>query len=539
MADPKEGDEEEKGGMDYMKFTEEMLAAPLPEDIQKLKWYGDFEVALRVIDRRLEADIPEALKVRLTAEREILKRMPKQYPYSWEEALRILQENIADLTREEFQELWEENAMEWIYIQGHVHFKDNFLENLVKTRERLAKRLIRPELEEGKRSNAACLNQTISYMKEHGGISCRFRIRSTLRLAREAEREGQPVKVYLPVPVEYAQVTSFRLLGVGVTLADGREGTVLVKRVPAEGFCADSMKAEREEAEASEADAEQAGAKAGPTFQAWLAPEGAAQRTVCIAGSCQKGCSFWVEYEYCVRMPYVDAYNGASGQGAARGWIGLEEKDFPSHYLGEQLPHIHATPYLKAVTSEIVGQETDPLKKARKIYDYITTHLMYSYVRSYFTITELVDYTATGWKGDCGLQALLFINMCRIAGVPARWQSGLYARPGDIGCHDWAMFYAEPYGWLFADCSFGGSAQRMGCEERRQFYFGNLDPYRMPACCQFQADFQPPVMGLRHDPYDNQQGEVEYPDLCLDGDAFDTEHEMIEWKILENNTDKP
>ena len=34
--------------------------------------------------------------------------------------------------------------------------------------------------------------------------------------------------------------------------------------------------------------------------------------------------------------------------------------------------------------------------------------------------------------------ALTFITMCRIAGVPARWQSGLYVAPDSVGSHDWA-----------------------------------------------------------------------------------------------------
>lgn len=100
--------------------------------------------------------------------------------------------------------------------------------------------------------------------------------------------------------------------------------------------------------------------------------------------------------------------------------------------------------------------------------------VMYSFVRSYFTIPQQVTYIASGMKGDCGLQALLFITMCRIAGIPAGWQSGLYANPRTIGCHDWAEFYIEPYGWLFADCSFGGAAYRAGHPERWEFYFGNL-----------------------------------------------------------------
>ena len=39
------------------------LNIALPEDIQKKKWYGDFEGAIRLIDRRLSLDIPEALRM--------------------------------------------------------------------------------------------------------------------------------------------------------------------------------------------------------------------------------------------------------------------------------------------------------------------------------------------------------------------------------------------------------------------------------------------------------------------------------------------
>ena len=39
--------------------------------------------------------------------------------------------------------------------------------------------------------------------------------------------------------------------------------------------------------------------------------------------------------------------------------------------------------------------------------------------------------------------ALTFITMCRIAGVPARWQSGLYVAPDSVGSHDWAEFYTR------------------------------------------------------------------------------------------------
>ena len=106
-------------------------------------------------------------------------------------------------------------------------------------------------------------------------------------------------------------------------------------------------------------------------------------------------------------------------------------------------------------------------------------------------------------------QALAFITLCRCAGIPAKWQSGQCADPDSVGMHDWAMFYVAPYGWMFADCSFGGSAFQAGAEERRNHYFGNLDIYRNVTTNTFMADFEPQSKFFRYDPYDNQRGEVE------------------------------
>ena len=119
----------------------ESLSVPLPEDIEKVKWYGDFAQAAKMIDLRLKTDIPEALKKRLRYEKEILSRIPAQYSYSWQDALKLLQEKLIDFKEEELTRLWEENAAEWIYIKGQIHFKDDFFNNLVKTRSWLWERL--------------------------------------------------------------------------------------------------------------------------------------------------------------------------------------------------------------------------------------------------------------------------------------------------------------------------------------------------------------------------------------------------------------
>jgi hypothetical protein len=135
-------------------------------------------------------------------------------------------------------------------------------------------------------------------------------------------------------------------------------------------------------------------------------------------------------------------------------------------------------------------------------------------------------------RGDCGVQALCFITMCRIAGVPAKWQSGLHADENGAGCHDWAMFYVAPYGWLWADPSFGSGARRNGEVERRAHYFGNLDPCRMAANHQFFAPLTPPDPEWRHDPTDNQLGEMVVDGKGLIGAGMRRDVETVEFQFL-------
>ena len=62
------------------------------------------------------------------------------------------------------------------------------------------------------------------------------------------------------------------------------------------------------------------------------------------------------------------------------------------------------------------------------------------------------------------------------------------------------------------DPSYGVSANRQGKQERREFLFGNIDPYRMVANGKFQQNFEIPKQQWRADPYDNQEGELETTD---------------------------
>lgn len=206
----------------------ETLAVPLPEDIEKLKWRGDFDRAVRRIDSRLKGDISQALRKRLMIEKEILKRMPGQYPYAWSEALDMLRDNVRDFKDSELETLWEEDAADWIYVDGEVRFRSSFLKNVLKTRKEYENRALDRELVRSKAENFGLLNRTIASMKEKGGAGCRFCIRGTLGIQEEAEREGEDIKVYLPLPIEYAQIKNVKIhsVRIGEREAEKQEYTI-------------------------------------------------------------------------------------------------------------------------------------------------------------------------------------------------------------------------------------------------------------------------------------------------------------------------
>lgn len=146
---------------------------------------------------------------------------------------------------------------------------------------------------------------------------------------------------------------------------------------------------------------------------------------------------------------------------------------------------------------------------------------------AYFGLENIAENCARNFTGDCGVFALLFLTMCRCAGIPARWQSGLTAEPDFCGGHDWTIFFVHPYGWLHADPSYGIAAVRAGNEERRKFYFGNIDAYRMVANDTFQASFFIDKDHWRADPYDNQVGEMETADRGLRYHEYERSKEVL------------
>ena len=123
-------------------------------------------------------------------------------------------------------------------------------------------------------------------------------------------------------------------------------------------------------------------------------------------------------------------------------------------------------------------------------------------------------------RGDCGVQATVFVTLCRLAGIPARWQSGLEIKPTPTwGMHDWAEIYVAPWGWLPVDVSYG--VQPSSDPRIADFYCGHLDSYRTIFNLDWGRELVPPKSSLRSEPADFQRGEIEVDGRNLYFDQWD------------------
>ncbi|MDD6043398.1 MAG: transglutaminase-like domain-containing protein [Eubacteriaceae bacterium] len=432
-------------------------ALPLPEDVEREFQAGNLTKVKEKIAYYLSNEkVSEAVKKRLLIQLSNIEHIEDRYTVSPEDAAEYMAaRGVKDFTDEELDELRMKGIVDWRYIDGEIRYIDSFAGSLVN---------VYPEF-----GNRSCdrqpegpnpVDEVIEKAKDGEPMTAHIHIRHTLIVGEKSIREGEMLTAHMPIPKDGLnnQMKNIKILNTGhkpVSLAEG-----------------DSL-----------------------------------QPTVCFREPAVSDMTFSVEYELDHAVVYRNLAKADLDQ-VSKGEIPEDAR----MYLEEKLPHIQFTPFLKALAEEIKGDETNPLLIARAIYDYITTKVDYRFAPNYAGIDNIPEYCAINGKGDCGIQALLFITLCRICGIPAAWQSGLDAKPNEVGEHDWARFYVPSIGWVFTDVSYGGSAYRKGATDRWNFFFGNVDPYRIPLNEDFQEEFYPPKKFMRFDPYDSQDGELEYDD---------------------------
>ena len=439
----------------------------LPVDIARLKDAGELARAVRLIEAELDAGTRPELASCLRAERARMLRTPLDFCVTREQAIARVREEWPEFGEADLDRLIDAGRIDWRLVEGEQRFIPSFLDALRKYPEEV------PGLSCPQPSRADRLG-VIAEMREKGAAERHMRLRASVAANDDAHMDAKtPVRCWLPVPAACPQACGVRLL-------DATPG-------------------------------------------AQVAPDDAPQRTAYWETRGQR--EFFVDYEYTVRAPYIDLWAENPVPSPADDRFGPAPAPAIAD-VSEKRPHIAFTPYLRELADRLFADipADDQLGRARAAYDYVTKNVDYRFQPAYLLLDSIADSCAKSLRGDCGIFALTFITLCRLGGVPARWQSGLYAAPGDVGPHDWAMFYVEGLGWLWADCSFGSGARREGDEARRRFYFGNLDPWRMVANSEFMAPLTPACDVLRNDPFDNQVGEM------VVGNRGLTSHDFT-WKI--------
>ncbi len=164
------------------------------------------------------------------------------------------------------------------------------------------------------------------------------------------------------------------------------------------------------------------------------------------------------------------------------------------------------------VAASVRRNRTSPYQIARAAYDWILDHMDYAlYAEDRGAIAGIGRAF-----GDDYTYATAFVSVLRAARIPSRIVGGvLISGQDDAYPHFWAEFFVPAFGWIPADPSLGDGAFPAGFIEPdnpSEFYFGNLDSFRLAFHHGFAENGPDRRDGLRFaptDPYSGQRNYVE------------------------------
>ena len=187
------------------------LNVGLPDDIARLKAAGYYKEAIARIDRLLAEDwtktqnspatngsaapegyVPpenptphgvDALREALTVQKEIMRRLPREYCWTEAEAIARMQERVKGFTAEEFRALDWEGRMDWRFVEGEKRYQERFAETLLATHADLAARKKTPDAPNNKNEER---HRLCEKMMQEGSASADITLRTSIRMSDEA-----------------------------------------------------------------------------------------------------------------------------------------------------------------------------------------------------------------------------------------------------------------------------------------------------------------------------------------------------------------
>ena len=418
--------------------------------------------------------------------KEILRRTRQEYSLGAAELLERIKKDIPDATASDLERWTKMGRVQNRIIDGQLKYFRREPANVYRFSEEAKIRKEANETPEEKKTDWTLIKHLANVVAaaEKSGkadvVPIRHRIDYTVTVPGNTKgaKAGSQIRVWLPFPQEYSRQSDIKLI------------------------------------ESSPKNVDMI-----------LADNGVPHRTVCFTHTIEdpsKELTYKLAFEYTSSAYYPILKDELAKPLPA---------DFDRQYLAERPPHIVFSPQLQSTVAKIVGDETNPLAKVRKIYHWIDDNIKYHAEEEYGVIPSFSGACLTRGRGDCGVQAILFITMCRAAGVPARWQSGWETKRDKYNMHDWAEVYIQPWGWLPCDPSYG--VQKKSDDPKVQdFYIGHQDSYRLIVNLDYGRSLVPPKQSLRSEPADFQRGEVEIDGRNLYFDEWDYDF-SVTWLTVE------
>lgn len=448
------------------------------EPMKNIRWYFDQIKQLQDEGKLTEADEmarqtledyrasapPEQLEA-MEFELERSRRIRQDYSLTEKELLQMLNESIQDFNKAEFEQWEKEGRFDVLTIDGEKRYVGASRSNLFFRYPDLRARKIKKGDAEFEQFLLKHIREIKSHYRQAAQstvLSKDFRMHMTITVKPNEVPPGQTIRCWMPYPQQFEAQSGVRLLA----------STPEVSWMNAPRYPMRSLYFEQ--------------------------PSKGERETV-----------FQADYE----MTTWARYNPID---PAKILPINRRHPYWGYFMAETTDHVAFTPEIQDLGRKIVQGERNPYLKARRIYDWMSKNIQYSYAREYSTLRNISLYTIQHRYGDCGQQALLFIALCRSQGIPARWQSGWMIYPPLKNLHDWSEIYLEPYGWIPVDVNFAQmveqdfeSLNRDEREELKEFYFGGLDNYRLVVNSIHGYDHFPPKESFRSDTVDFQRGELE------------------------------
>jgi hypothetical protein len=244
-----------------------------------------------------------------------------------------------------------------------------------------------------------------------------------------------------------------------------------------------------------------------------ISPKEYAHRTLYMEKTAKKGepVVFQIEFSYLSKSQYLK-------------FQGISEDEFKEN-ISERPPHIVFSDIIKELSTQIIGDETKPYQKVRKIFTYIDENYPWAGAREYSTISNIPEYVIKNGHGDCGQKTLLLITLLRYNGIPARWESGFMVHPNAVNLHDWGAYFIEDSGWIPVDQSFGINEWAAN-EQEKYFYMNGTDAYHFVVNTDYSQTLYPEKIYPRSETIDFQRGELEWRGGNLYFDKWDWDIEV-------------